>query len=184
MLPLETLSFRFWFEMMTPRLISSHQSYQEPIPFPGIALQMINRPYSGPFDMLHVVVEVCAAPIGRTLCASSVFSLWWCEHFRRSIRLRRLRLSPFFRRLYFTVSLLTTRMTTLDKWRMLLLAFSHVTCTRDPLVAGSELPRSCRNHSLLHTQQYCHRFAHFRRRLVSFLTPPARLFLNAHYRKQ
>ena len=44
MLPLETLSFRFWFEVMTPRLISSHHSCQdqELIPFPGIALQMIN----------------------------------------------------------------------------------------------------------------------------------------------
>ena len=35
--------------------------------------------------------------------------------------------------------------------RILLLAFSHMTCTRDPLAVGSELPRSCRNHSLLHT---------------------------------
>ena len=42
------------------------------------------------------------------------------------------------------------------------LAFSHVTCTRDPLVAASELPCSCRNHSLFHMQWYCHRFAHFR----------------------
>ena len=31
-----------------------------------------------------------------------------------------------------------------------LLVFSHVTCTRDPLAAGSELPHFCRNHSLLH----------------------------------
>ena len=36
------LSFRFWFEVMTPGLISSHHSCQELIPFPGIALQMIN----------------------------------------------------------------------------------------------------------------------------------------------
>ena len=42
MLPLETLSFRFWFEVMTPRLISSHHECQELIPFPGIVLQMIN----------------------------------------------------------------------------------------------------------------------------------------------
>ena len=38
--------------------------------------------------------------------------------------------------------------------------FSHMTCTRDPIVVDSELPRSCRNHSLLHMQWYCHRFAH------------------------
>ena len=42
MLPLETMSFQFWIEVMTPRLISSHHSSQELIPFPGIALQMIN----------------------------------------------------------------------------------------------------------------------------------------------
>ena len=42
MFPLETLSFRFWFEVMTSWLISSHHSCQELIPFPGIALQMIN----------------------------------------------------------------------------------------------------------------------------------------------
>ena len=42
MLPLETLSFRFWFEVMTPRLISSHQSWQELIPFSEITLQKIN----------------------------------------------------------------------------------------------------------------------------------------------
>ena len=42
MLPLETLSFRFWFEVMTHRFISSHHSCQALIPFPGIALQMIN----------------------------------------------------------------------------------------------------------------------------------------------
>ena len=42
------------------------------------------------------------------------------------------------------------------------LAFSHVFCTRDPLAADSELPRPCRNHSLLHTQRYCHRFVHSR----------------------
>ena len=29
--------------------------------------------YSGPFDMLPVVVEDCGAPLGHTLCASSVF---------------------------------------------------------------------------------------------------------------
>ena len=29
--------------------------------------------YSGPFEMLLVVVEDCGASIGRTLCASSVF---------------------------------------------------------------------------------------------------------------
>ena len=46
------------------------------------------------------------------------------------------------------------------------LAFSHVTCTRDPLAAGSELPRSCRNHPFLHTQLYCHWFAHSRLRFV------------------
>ena len=57
-----------------------------------------------------------------------------------------------------------------------MLAISHVTCTRDPLAAGSELPRSCQNHSLLHTQRYCHRFAHSRLRLVSFLTLPACFF--------
>ena len=60
-----------------------------------------------------------------------------------------------------------------------LLAFSHVTCTRDPLASGSELPRSCRNHSLLHMKWYCHRFVHSRLRLVSFLTPPACFFFNA-----
>ena len=63
-----------------------------------------------------------------------------------------------------------------------LVAFSHVTCTCDPLAAGSELPRSCRNHSLLHMQRYCHRFAYSRLRLVSFLTSPAGFFLNASYR--
>ena len=42
MLPLETLSFRFWFGVMAPRLTSSHHSCQELIPFPGITLQMIN----------------------------------------------------------------------------------------------------------------------------------------------
>ena len=62
---------------------------------------------------------------------------------------------------------------------ILLLAFSHVTCIRDPLAAGNELLRSCQNYSLLHTQRYCHRFAHSRLRLVSFWTPPARFFLNA-----
>ena len=46
---------------------------------------------------------------------------------------------------------------------------SHVTCTHDHLAAGSELPRSCRNHSLLHKQQYWHRFVHSRLRLVSFI---------------
>ena len=54
-------------------------------------------------------------------------------------------------------------------WCILLLAFNHVTCTRDPIAAGSELPRSCRNHSLLHTQRYFHRSAHSILRLVSFL---------------
>ena len=34
------------------------------------------------------------------------------------------------------------------------LAFSHMTCTCDPLAEGSELPRSCRSHSLLHKQRY------------------------------
>ena len=29
--------------------------------------------YGGPFDMLPIVVEDCGAPIGCTLCASSVF---------------------------------------------------------------------------------------------------------------
>ena len=58
----------------------------------------------------------------------------------------------------------------------LMLAFSHVTCTRDSLAAGSELPRSCRNHSSFHTQRYCHKFANSRLRLVSFLTSPARFF--------
>ena len=58
---------------------------------------------------------------------------------------------------------------------------SLVTCTRDPLAAGSELPRSCRNHSLLHTQRYCHRFAHSRLQIVSFWTPPAHFFFNAPY---
>ena len=62
------------------------------------------------------------------------------------------------------------RVTALDDWRMLLLAFTHVACTRDPLAAGSERPRSCRNHTLLHTQRYCHRFAHSRLRLVYFWT--------------
>ena len=61
----------------------------------------------------------------------------------------------FFRYLHFTVSLLTSQMTALDDWHMLLLAFSHVTCTCDPLVAGILLPCSCRNHSLLHMQWYC-----------------------------
>ena len=42
MLPVETLSCWFWFEVMTPRLISSYHSCQELILFPGIALQMIN----------------------------------------------------------------------------------------------------------------------------------------------
>ena len=37
------------------------------------------------------------------------------------------------------------------------------------LAAGSELPRSCRNHTLLHMQLYCHRFAHSRLQLYSFL---------------
>ena len=87
----------------------------------------------------------------------------------------------FFRRLHFTVSLLTKRMIALEDWRMLLLAFSYVTYTQDPLAAGSELPRSCRNHSLLHTHGYCHRCAHSKLQLVSFLTPPARLFFNAPY---
>ena len=62
---------------------------------------------------------------------------------------------------------------------ILLLAFRHVTCTSDHLAADSELPRSCQNHSLLHTQRYCHRFAHSRLGLVSFLKPPARFFLIA-----
>ena len=70
------------------------------------------------------------------------------------------------------------RVTALDDWRMLLLGFSRVTCTRDPLAADSELPRSCWNHSLLHTQRYCHRFSHSRLRLVSLWTSPARLFFN------
>ena len=60
-------------------------------------------------------------------------------------------------------------------------SFYHVPCTREPLAAGSELPRSCLNHSLLRTKQYFHRFAHSRLRLVSFLMPLARLFLNAPY---
>ena len=63
------------------------------------------------------------------------------------------------------------RVTALDDWCMLLLAFSHVTCTHDPLAAGRELPHCCRNHFLLHMQQYCHRFAHSRLQLVSFLMP-------------
>ena len=73
------------------------------------------------------------------------------------------------------------RVTALDDWRMLLLAFSHVTCTRGLLAAGNEVPRSCRNHSLLHPQRYCHRFAHARLRLVSFWTPPAHFFFNAPF---
>ena len=71
------------------------------------------------------------------------------------------------------------RGTALDDWRMLLLAFSHVTCTRDHIAADSQLPRSCRNHSLLHTQRYCLRLARSTLRLVSFLTLPARFFLSA-----
>ena len=67
MLPLETLSFRFWFEVMTPGLISNHHLCQELIPFPGIALQMINTVGHSP-----VVVEDYGAPIGHTHCASSV----------------------------------------------------------------------------------------------------------------
>ena len=71
------------------------------------------------------------------------------------------------------------RVTALDDWRMLLPAFSHVTCTRDPLVAGSELPRSCRIHSLLQTHDIVTRlhipdsasFLFERLRLVSFLMP-------------
>ena len=43
----------------------------------------------------------------------------------------------------------------LQECREFLLAFSHVTCIRDPLAVVSELPRSCRNHSLLKTQRYC-----------------------------
>ena len=33
---------------------------------------------------------------------------------------------------------------------------------------GTEWPHEFRNHSLLHTQWYCHRFAHSKLRLVSF----------------
>ena len=33
----------------------------------------VDDQYSGPFDMLPVVVEGCGAPIGHTFCASSVF---------------------------------------------------------------------------------------------------------------
>ena len=77
----------------------------------------------------------------------------------------------FFRCLHFTVSLHTTWMTMLEDWRMLLLAFSHMTCTHDPLAVGSKLPRSCRNHSLLHMQRYCHRFAHSRVQLIPFWMP-------------
>ena len=35
MLPLESMSFRFWFEVMTPRLNSSNLSCQELSPFPA-----------------------------------------------------------------------------------------------------------------------------------------------------
>ena len=86
-----------------------------------------------------------------------------------------------FRHLHFTVSLLTMQMTALDNWCMLLLAFSHMTYTSDPLAVGSELLHSCRNHSLLHTQRYFHWFVHCRLRLVSFWTPPACFFFNAPY---
>ena len=68
----------------------------------------------------------------------------------------------------------------------LMLAFSHVTCTRDPIAAGSELPRSCRNHSLLRNAivtglhiSATGSFLFERLRLVSFLTPPACSFFNA-----
>ena len=33
---------------------------------------------------------------------------------------------------------------------------------------GAELPRSCRNHSLLYTQRYCHQFAQCRLRFIPF----------------
>ena len=120
--------------------------------------------------MLSVVVEDCGAPIGCTLCISSVFPWWWCEHFRYSIWPRRPCLNPskghavftvhlwhssmnvcsnyyfccqkmnntsffLFTRFRFTISLLTTQRTIFDNRRMLLLAFSHLTCTRGPLVA-------------------------------------------------
>ena len=47
--------------------------------------------YNGPFDMLPL--EDCRAPIGHTLCTSSAFPSWWCEHFRWSIWPQRLWLS-------------------------------------------------------------------------------------------
>ena len=55
--------------------------------------------------------------------------------------------------------------------RLMHASVSHVTRIHDPLAVGSELPRSCRNHSLLHTQRYCHWFAHSRLQLVSFWMP-------------
>ena len=73
------------------------------------------------------------------------------------------------------------RVTALGDYRMLLLAFSHVICTLDHLAAGSGPPSCCRKYCLLHTQRYCHRFAHSRSRFVSFLTPPARFFFNSLY---
>ena len=57
MLPLETLSFQFWFKVMTPRFLSSHHSCQELFPFPGIALR-------GPYNMLPVVIEYVGHPLG------------------------------------------------------------------------------------------------------------------------
>ena len=40
--PLESLLFRFWFKVMTLRIISNHHSCHELIPFPGTAVKMIN----------------------------------------------------------------------------------------------------------------------------------------------
>ena len=63
------------------------------------------------------------------------------------------------------------RMNALDDWCMLLLAFNHVTYTRNPLAAGSDLPRSCRNHCLLQN-------ATILSPVFTFQTP-ARFFFNA-----
>ena len=41
---------------------------------------------------------------------------------------------------------------------------------------GAEWPHGRRNDSLLHTQRYCHQFAHSRLLLVSFWTPLDRFF--------
>ena len=66
--------------------------------------------YHGPFDMLCVVVEECGAPIGCTLCASSVFPSCWCGTLPT--------LSPTLAAMAFTVTRRSWVMSPSTSWTM------------------------------------------------------------------